>query len=104
MAVSNIVRKTLLDADVFLDDGVLLRGDLYLANAEVAEDVVNHVDPFLLVKLEEGTRMVNKDIVAKIIIRGNSQRKLSPDMVPHENVSLVLRNSLRASLIRRLRT
>ena len=92
MAVSNIVRKTLLEADVFLDDGVLLRGSLYLANEEVAEDVVNHVDPFLLVKLEEGIRMVNKDIVAKIIIRGNSQRKLSPDMVPHENVSLMLRN------------
>ena len=92
MAVSNIVRKTLLEADVFLDDGVPLRGSLYIANEEVAEDVVNHVDPFLLVKLEDGTRMVNKDIVAKIIIRGNGQRKLSPDMVPHENVSLVLRN------------
>jgi hypothetical protein len=92
MAVSNIVRKTLLEADVFLDDGVLLRGSLYLANEEVAEDVVNHVDPFLLVKLEEGTRMVHKDIVAKIIIRGNAQRKLSPDMVPHENVSLMLRS------------
>ncbi len=93
MAMSNIVRKSLVEADVFLDGGVLLRGGLYLAKEEVADDVVNHSDPFLLLNLDDGTRMVNKDTIAKIIVRGGSQPKLSADMVPVENVSLIMRNS-----------
>ncbi|TDI57851.1 MAG: hypothetical protein E2O92_11045 [Alphaproteobacteria bacterium] len=90
--MSNIVRKSLVEADVFLDDGVLLRGGLYLAKEEVADDVVNHSDPFLLLNLDDGTRMVNKDTIAKIIVRGG-QIKLRTDMVPHENVSLIMRNN-----------
>jgi hypothetical protein len=93
MAMSNIVRKNLVDADVFLDGGVLVRGGLYMAKEEVADDVVNHENPFLLVKLEEGTRMINKGTIAKIIVRGGSQVKLSADMVPVENVSLIMCNN-----------
>ena len=92
MALSNIIPKTLTEVDVLLDNGEILDGSIYLAEDELPDDVLNSEDPFLLVKLAGGTRMVNKNMVTRVLVRDDRNTTERLRQMPHERVSLILKD------------
>jgi hypothetical protein len=92
MTMSTIINKSLTEADVFLDSGEVLKGNIYLSQDETADDVINNGNPFLILKVDDATRMVNKNVVAKISVSRNQINTQNIHLVPHEKVQLSLRN------------
>jgi len=92
MSMSNIINKSLTQADVFLDDGELLQGNIYLSQEETVDDVINNGNQFLILKVDGATRMINKNVVSKVSVSGNQINAQNIHLVPHEKVQLSLRN------------